>query len=334
MSDLNTCVILKSRPIGIPTPEYFDIIEKPIASLSDGQVLVRTDYWSVEPAMRGWVNDAPNYSPPVPIGDVMRSFATGEVIESRDANFAVGDQVTGLFGWQTHAVVDGTTISRKITETDLPNSLALGVLGINGVTAYCGFLDLCKPKPGETVVVSTAAGAVGSAVGQLAKIHGCRTIGITSSAAKIDQCKNDFGFDEAISYKSPDFKTELARNLPDGVDCYFDNTSGAISDAVMCHLALSARITICGTAGHSDWDPIPMGPRVHRQMLVARAKMQGFLVFDHKERFPHAINALANWVRDGSLKYNEHILDGPAAATDAIGMLYRGENTGKLLVRV
>ena len=333
-SDKNTRVILTSRPVGVPTAEHFELITAPIAKLAEGQVLVKTDFWSVEPAMRGWVNDAPNYSPPVPVGDVMRAFGTGEVLESRHADYTVGDQVMGLLGWQTHAVVDAAAISRKITETDLPNSLALGVLGLNGVTAYCGLLDLCHPKPGETVVVSTAAGAVGSAVGQLAKIHGCRTIGITSSAAKIAQCQQDFGYDKAISYKAADFKGALAAALPDGVDCYFDNTSGAISDAVMCHLALNARITICGTAAHTDWDPIPTGPRIHRQMLVARAKMQGFLAFDHKERFPDAIAALANWVRDGSLNYHEHILDGAATAPEAIGMLYRGENTGKLLIRV
>jgi len=295
---------------------------------------VKTEYWSVDPAMRGWVNDAPNYLPPVEIGAVMRSFAVGTVVASRHADYAEGEVVSGMFGWQRYAVSDGSNVDRKVEETDLPVSLALGVLGLNGVTAYFGLTDGCEPKAGETVVVSTAAGAVGSAVGQIAKIMGCRTVGITGSAEKAALCTNSLGYDVAINYRAEDVTGALKAACPDGIDCYFDNTSGPITDAVMTQLAIGARITICGTVAITDWDPLPVGPRVHRQLMVARARMQGLLILDYKPRFGEAIEHLAGWVREGKLARNEHILDGADAAPGAIKMLYEGRNNGKLLVHV
>lgn len=330
---VNRRVLLSSRPKGVPQASHFSIDEASVPDPGDGEFLVKTVFWSVDPAMRGWVNDAPNYLPPVEIGAVMRSFAVGEVIASRHPDYAEGEMVSGMFGWQRYATSDGGNVDRKITETDLPPSLALGVLGLNGVTAYYGLLDVCDPQPGETVVVSTAAGAVGSAVGQIAKIRGARTVGITSSAQKAALCRDQFGYDAVINYRQDDVAAAVAAACPQGVNCYFDNTCGPISDAVMTNLALGARITICGTASLTDWDPIPVGPRVHRQLLVARARMQGFLVLDYKPRFGEAIAVLADWVRDGKLAHNEHVLDGAAAAPDAINMLYEGRNTGKLLVR-
>lgn len=330
---VNRRVILVSRPKGVPQADHFAVDETGVPDLAEGEFLVRTTYWSVDPAMRGWVNDAPNYLPPVEIGAVMRSFAVGEVVASRHPDYAEGEMVSGMFGWQGYAVSDGRNVDRKITETDLPPSLALGVLGLNGVTAYYGLLDVCDPQPGEAVVVSTAAGAVGSAVGQIAKIRGARTIGITSNAEKMALCRDQFGYDHVINYRQDDVAAAIKAACPDGVNCYFDNTCGAISDAVMTNLALGARITICGTASLTDWDPIPVGPRVHRQLMVARARMQGFLVLDYKPRFLEAIEVLADWVRDGKLSHNEHVLEGAAAAPDAINMLYEGRNTGKLLIR-
>ncbi|MEO1613860.1 MAG: NADP-dependent oxidoreductase, partial [Pseudomonadota bacterium] len=209
-----------------------------------------------------------------------------------------------------------------------------GMLGLNGVTAYFGLLEACAVKAGDTVVVSTAAGAVGSAVGQIAKIKGARTVGITSSAEKMALCRDRFGYDAMINYREEDVAEALGRHCPDGVDCYFDNTCGPISDAVMTRLALGARITICGTASLTDWDPIPVGPRLHRQLMVARARMQGFLVLDYRERYGEAIAELAGWIRSGELSYEEHILDGAEAAPGAIEMLYQGRNTGKLLIKV
>lgn len=330
---VNRRVLLSSRPKGVPQAGHFSIDEVPVPDPGDGEFLVKTVFWSVDPAMRGWVNDAPNYLPPVEIGAVMRSFAVGEVVLSRHPDYEEGELVSGMFGWQRYALSDGGNVDRKITETDLPPSLALGVLGLNGVTAYYGLLDVCDPQPGESVVVSTAAGAVGSAVGQIAKIRGARTIGITSSAQKAALCRDRFGYDAVINYRQDDVAAAVAAACPDGVNCYFDNTCGPISDAVMTKLALGARITICGTASLTDWDPIPVGPRIHRQLLVARARMQGFLVLDYKPRFGEAIAILADWVRDGKLSHNEHVLEGAAAAPDAINMLYEGRNTGKLLVR-
>jgi NADPH-dependent curcumin reductase CurA len=331
---MNTRVVLGKRPVGVPGPEHFSIEERPVEPPGEGEVLVRCTHWSVDPAMRGWANDVPNYSPPVPLGSEMRAFAVGDVIASRHPDYREGDVVEGLFGWQTHARVDGGAIARKVAEADLPRTYALGVLGLNGTTAYFGLTEGCAPRTGDTVVVSSAAGSVGSAVGQIAKILGCRTVGIAGGPEKCRQCREEFGYDAAIDYKADDIDRALAGHAPDGVDCYFDNTCGPISDAVMTRLAQGARITICGTAAVTDWDPLPMGPRVHRQLLVARARMQGCLIFDYKDRLGEARDALAGWLRDGRMQVREHILEGPEAALDAIGMLYRGENSGKLIVAV
>jgi NADPH-dependent curcumin reductase CurA len=330
----NTQVILAHRPTGVPQPAHFALASGSVRPPEDGEVLVRTTHWSVDPAQRGWANDVPNYLPPVALGAPMRAFAVGDVLASRHPGYSEGDVVEGMFGWQTHATVPGEDIGRKVTETDLPRSYALGVLGLNGTTAWVGLRDICVARPGDTVVVSTAAGAVGSAAGQIARLSGCRTVGIAGGAAKVAQCLSDFGYDAAIDYKSEDVDAALSRHCPEGVDCYFDNTCGPISDAVMGHLARGARIAICGTAAVTEWDPVPVGPRVHRQLLVARARMQGFILFDHADRLPEARAALAGWLRAGQMTAQEHILKGPEAAPGSIAMLYRGENTGKLLIAV
>src|SRR6266436_3732468 len=242
----NRQVILRSRPADIPQADDFGIIESDVPTLRDGQMLVRNIYLSVEPAMRGWVSNVANYSEPVGIGEVMRSFAAGEVLESMHPDFKSGDKVMGMFGWQEFAAVGPAAVTRKVREDDLPLSLSLGITGINGATAYFGLLDLGRPRPGDTVVVSTAAGAVGSAVGQIAKISGCRTVGIAGGPTKVAQCRELFGYDAAIDYKSDDIESALAAACPKGVDLYFDNTGGAISDTVLRHLAVGARVVICG----------------------------------------------------------------------------------------
>jgi NADPH-dependent curcumin reductase CurA len=331
----NRQVRLRFRPDGIPQAEHFEIVDAPVPEIREGELLVRNLFLSVEPAMRGWVNAAANYSRPVGIGEVMRSFAAGEVIASRHPGYAEGDQVMGLLGWQDYAVSDGSTITRKVTETDLPLSLALGVLGLNGATAYFGLLDVGQPRPGDTVVVSTAAGAVGSAVGQIAKIAGCRTVGIAGGAAKTALCRDAFGYDAAIDYKDRAGLGEaIAAACPRGVDVYFDNTAGPISDAVLNQLSIGARVVICGTASVASWDPPPVGPRVERHLLVKRARMQGFIIFDFQHRYEEAIARLAAWVRDGRLRYREDIRDGIEACPGAIAGLYRGENMGKQLIRL
>ena len=334
MAPMNKQVLLKSRPDGIPQKENFEIVERPVPALADRQFLVRNEFLSVEPAMRGWVSAVANYSTPVGIGEVMRSFTAGTVVASRHPGYAEGDKVMGMLGWQDFAVSDGSNITRKVKETDLPLSLSLGVLGLNGVTAYFDLLDLGLPKPGETVVVSTAAGAVGSAVGQIATLMGCRTVGITGGAAKVKLCTGEFGYDAAIDYKAGDVGAALKAACPAGIDVYFDNTAGAISDAVIAQIAVGARIVICGTASISSWDPWPMGPRVERHILVKRARISGLLIFDYAHRYEEAIARLAAWVRAGSLRYREDILDGIEHAPGAIAELYRGENLGKRLIRL
>ncbi len=333
-SRINRQVTLKSRPAGIPQASDFEIVETPVAALAPGQVLVRNVYLTAEPAMRGWVSAVANYSEPVPLGGVMRSPAVGRVTESRHPGFVEGEFVTGMFGWQDYAVVDAGAIQRKVPDDGLPISTALGVLGLNGLTAYFALLEVGQPKAGETVVVSTAAGAVGSCVGQIARIKGCRTVGIAGGPAKTRICRDEFGYDAAIDYKAAGLAPALAAACPDGVDVYFDNTAGEISDAVLGHLRPGARVVICGTASVSSWDPPPLGPRVERHLLVKRARMQGFVIFDHAPRFPEGLAALTGWLRAGLIRYREDMLDGIEHAPGSIAGLYRGENLGKRIIRI
>ena len=330
----NHQVILKSRPAGIPQAEHFAIVSSPIPELRAGEFLVRNQFLSVDPAMRGWVNAAANYSDPVAIGEVMRSFAAGVVVASRHPGYAEGDRVMGMLGWQEYAVTDGRPVRRKVKEADLSLSLSLGVLGINGVTAYFALTEIGQPRPGDTVVVSTAAGAVGSAVGQIAKIAGCRTVGIAGGPDKVKACLEEFGYDAAIDYKTGDLEAAIKAACPRGVDVYYDNTSGPITDAVVRHINKNARIVVCGTASVANWEPWPSGPRIERHLLNKAARMQGFLIWDYEHRYEEAIAKLVPWVRDVRLRYREEILGGLEQAPGSIASLYRGENAGKRLIRV
>lgn len=327
-------VVLASRPLGIPQAEHFEVVTRDLPALQAGQFLVRNQFLSVEPAMRGWVNAAANYADPVGIGEVMRSFAAGRVVASRHPAYPEGDAVMGMLGWQEYAVSDGTGIRRKVREHDLPLSLSLGVLGINGVTAYFSLSQVARPFPGDVVVVSTAAGGVGSAVGQLARLAGCRTVGIAGGPRKRALCTGEFGFDAAVDYKAPDFAQALAEALPGGVDVYHDNTSGRVSDTVLPHLRKGARVVVCGTAAVASWAPWPDGPRVERHLLNKAATMQGFLVWDWEHRYEEAVERLAAWVRDGRLRYREDIVDGIEHAPGSIADLYTGANEGKRLIQL
>jgi NADPH-dependent curcumin reductase CurA len=334
---INRQVLLASRPEGIPQAEHFRIVETAVEPPVPGQVLVRNEWLSVDPAMRGWVNAAANYAEPVAIGAVMRSFAAGRVVASADDAWPVGAAVTGMFGWQQYALVQGSQIERRVVEAErgeLPLSAALGILGLNGLTAHHGLLCVGEPRPNETVVVSTAAGSVGSAVGQIAKIKGCRSVGIAGGEVKRRLCLERFGFDAAVDYKAPDFPAQLGEACPGGVDIYFDNTAGAISDAVMPHLNVRARVVVCGTASIANWNPTPLGPRVERHLLVKRARMQGFVILDHADEADAARADLAQWLREGRLQYVEDVLDGIDEAPGAIAGLYRGDNLGKRLIRL
>jgi NADPH-dependent curcumin reductase CurA len=241
-----------------------------------------------------------------------------------------------MFGWQDFTVSDGKNVIRKVPpDSRLPLSTSLGVAGLNGATAYFGLKEIAPPKPGETVVVSTAAGAVGSCAGQIAKIMGCRAVGIAGGAAKVALCLNTFKFDAAIDYRAGGVLGDaLAGACPNGIDVYFDNTAGAISDAVLARLNVGARVAVCGTASIATWDPVPLGPRVERHLLVKRARMQGFIIFDFQQRYGEAIAQLAQWIKEGRIAYREEFLDGIEAAPDAIAGLYRGENPGRRLIRL
>lgn len=331
---MNRQVVLASRPAGVAQAEDFAIVEVPDPVAAAGQIVVRNLFLSVEPAMRGWIADTSNYAAPVAIGAVMRALAVGEIIAGEHADYRVGEIVTGWFGWQEVAAVGSDAIVRRVTETDLPLSLALGVLGINGVTAHLALTTVGEPRAGDTVLVSTAAGSVGSAVGQIARIFGCRAIGIAGGAAKVAQCIDQFGYDAAIDYKAGDLAAAIEHACPDGIDIYFDNTAGAISDTVYPRLALNARVVICGTASIAAWDPWPTGPRVERHLLVKRARAQGFVIFDHADRWQASVDQLADWVRSGQLRYAEEVLEGIEACPDALAGLYRGENRGKRVIRL
>lgn len=331
---MNRRVILTSRPAGIVQAENFSIDEIALEPLREGEVRIRNRFLSVDPAMRGWIADAGNYADPVPIGGVMRSLAVGEVVESRSKNWSEGETVLGWFGWQEIATVAADAVVRRVVHTDLSPSLALGVLGINGVTALLALTMIGEPKSGETLLVSTAAGSVGSAVGQIGSLLGCRTVGIAGGSTKVRDCKERFGYDAAIDYKAGNLNEAIAMECPDGVDVYFDNTSGVVSDTVLPHLATGARVIVCGTAAVDRWDPWPTGPRVERHLLVKRARMQGFVVFDHMDRWEETVTTLAQWIREGKLDYSEDVLEGLEACPDAIAGLYRGENSGKRIIRL
>jgi NADPH-dependent curcumin reductase CurA len=332
---INRQVWLRSRPNGIPQAHDFDLREAAIPSIQAGEFLIRNHYLSADPAMRGWIADKSNYWPRIEVGDTMRAFAVAEVLESKNPDYAVGDRVMGIFGWQDYAAAKPLQVMRKVRETDLPLSLSLGVLGLNGMTAYFGTLDVLHPKAGDTVVVSTAAGGVGSAAGQIAKIKGARVVGVAGGPEKVRQCIEEFGYDAAVDYKhTRDLDAALEQQCPNGIDAFFDNTSGAIHDAVLRRINLHARIAICGTASYASWDPWNEGPRPERHLLVKRATMRGFLTTDFAARYEEAAAALAGWIREGKLKYREDVLQGMESAPGSIEKLYSGENQGKLIIRL
>jgi NADPH-dependent curcumin reductase len=331
---VNRQVILTSRPTGVAQAGNFAIVEAALAPLKAGEVRIRNSFLSVEPAMRGWIADTGNYAAAVAIGSVMRALAVGEITETLNDDYSVGEIVTGWFGWQEQAAVDASAIVRRVRETDLPHSLSLGVLGINGVTAHLALTTIGEPKRDDIVLVSTAAGAVGSAVGQIAKIMGCHTVGIAGGPEKVAQCVDSFGYDAALDYKADGLEDAIAATCPTGVNVYFDNTAGRISDSVYPHLAVNARVVVCGTASIPSWTPWPSGPRVERYLLVKRARMQGFVIFDHMDKYEATVAQLATWVRSGQLHYVEDVLDGLEACPDALAGLYRGENKGKRIIKL
>jgi NADPH-dependent curcumin reductase CurA len=324
---------LVARPVGMPKDSDWQFTEEPVREPSDGEVLVRIFYLSLDPAMRGWMNDRKSYIAPVGIGEVMRAGAGGRVIKSKNPRFAVGDHVVGMLGVQEYAVSDGKGLVR--VDTGLaPLPVYLSALGMTGMTAYFGLLDIGKPNAGETVVVSGAAGAVGAVVGQIAKIKGCRAVGIAGGKVKCDYIVKEFGFDAAIDYTAGDVKMALATHCPNGIDIYFDNVGGDILDAALARLALHARVVICGAISQYCSTLPVKGPANYYSLLVNRASMTGMIVFDYADRYRDAARDLAGWMAEGRLKSREDIVTGFEKFPDALRMLFKGENLGKLLLKV
>jgi NADPH-dependent curcumin reductase CurA len=334
MQDDNLHVLLRARPDPAVTAGLFEPVAAPMPTVGDGQFLVRVVWLSLEPAMRGWIAEAANYSKPVPLGTPMTGFTVGEVVESRNPDYPVGTVVQGRQGWRRYAVSDGTDIDRIVDPAVAPISTAVSVLGMNGATAYVGLVDVCQPKAGETVVVTTAAGAVGSMVGQIARRLGCRVVGVAGGPDKVRACREEFGYDAAIDYKAtPDLGAALDEACPDGVDCFFDNVGAEQFDRVLERINVGARIAICGTIGMPSF-PLPTGPRPNRQLLIKRARMQGFIILDHYDRYAAIIDRLTQWHRAEPFRWREDVTDGLENAGAALERLLAGRNAGKALVRV
>ena len=308
--------------------------DAPLQKPGDGQFLLRNLYLSIDPAQRGWVNADSNYSDPVAIGDVMRSLAVGVVEESQHPDVTVGEHLYGWFGWQDFCIATEQQILRRVDPAQAPLSSALGVLGITGLTAYLALTEIGCPKSGETVLVSTAAGAVGSIVGQIARRLGCHVVGITGSDEKAELCRREFGYHQAINYKANFDRSSVDACCPDGVDVFFDNTSGSIADTVVSAMNFGGRIIQCGTVAVPVWDPAPMAPRRDREILVKRLRQQGFIIFDYSNKFPAVAEQLVEWMNTGALVFREDIEEGLDRAPDALEALYDGANRGKKIIQL
>ena len=330
---VNRQVILNSRPQGYPTDDNFKMLEGEIPVPGDGQVLVRTIWLSVDPYMRGRMSDAPSYTPPHPVGRAMPGGAVGKVVVSRNSAFPVGTLVEVAAGWQDYLVSSGRNL-RKLDSSQAPISTALGVLGMPGLTAYHGLFEIGKPQPGETLLVSGASGAVGAVVGQLGKIAGCRVVGIAGSQEKVDYLEKDLGFDGVINYKTADVESAIQEQCPNGIDVYFDNVGGAITDVAMENLAFRARMIICGQISQYNLEEPDLGPRNLRQLLVQQASAEGFIVGRFADKAEVARARLTELVREGKISYREHIVEGLENAPSAFMGLFSGANFGKMLVRV
>ena len=329
-------IVLASRPVGEPKPSDFRTEEVPVPTPGDGEVLLRTIWLSLDPYMRGSMNDGPSYAAPVPIGGVMEAGTVNEVIASKNSGFAIGDIVLGRAGWQTHALSDGKGLV-KIDRRLAPISTAIGVLGMPGMTAYTGLLDIGQPQAGETVVVAAASGAVGSAVGQIAKIKGARAVGIAGGKDKCDFVKQELGFDECLDHRDPDLAAKLKAACPKGIDVYFENVGGAVFEAVFPLLNNFARVPVCGLIAHYN-DRQAAAPKWAGAMMFAvltkRLTIRGFIVSDFAARRADFLRDMSGWVREGKVKHREFVTEGLDSAPDAFMGLLKGANFGKQLVRV
>lgn len=330
----NRQVLLIKRPEGLPTPGDFKFEDTEVEQPQEGQVVVKTLYLSVDPYMRGRMNDSKSYIPPYQLNEVIKGGAVGEIVESKSDKYKEGDKVIGMLGWQLFNTVDDSKVT-KIDESIAPVSAYLSVLGLTGLTAYFGLLDIGQPKEGETVVVSGAAGSVGMFVGQIAKIKGARVVGIAGTDEKCQYLMEELNFDAAINYKTTEnIKQDLEKACPDGVDVYFDNVGGSISDAVMSLLNDHARIPLCGAISSYNSTDGDMGPRIHSQMIKTRSLIKGFVLSDYADRQSEGLQELGKWLSEGKLKYEETVVDGFDNVVEAFLQLFKGANLGKMLVKV
>jgi NADPH-dependent curcumin reductase CurA len=333
MNAVNHQVRLAARPVGLPKPSDWEFTEEPVRQPADGEVLVKLLYLSLDPAMRGWMNEGKSYIAPVGLKEVMRAGAVGKVLASKDSGFPEGCFVTGVLGVQEYATVKGKHLA-QVDPRLAPLPVYLGVLGMPGMTAYFGLLEVGKPKAGETVLVSGAAGAVGSVVGQIAKIKGCRAVGIAGGQDKCGYLVDKLGFDGAIDYKSENVREGLKKHCPDGVHVYFDNVGGDILDLALGRLARGARIVICGAISQYNATGPLKGPANYLSLLVNRARMEGMVVFDYADRYAEAGREMAQWMAAGKLVSREDIVEGLNTFPQALLKLFKGENTGKLVLKI
>ena len=329
----NRQFLLARRPSGPASREDFIFQTVPTAPVAPGQVCIQALYLSLDPAMRGWMNEGKSYIAPVELGSVMRALGVGKVVESQHPDFVVGDHVQGVLGVQDYFVGEPKGF-HKVDATRLPLPVYLAALGMTGMSAYFALLEVGQPKAGDTVVISGAAGAVGSVAGQIARIKGCRVIGIAGGPEKCQTLLDEFGFDAAIDYKNEDIHAALKRECPDGINVYFDNVGGDILDAVLSRLAPKARVVICGAISQYNNKEGMKGPANYLSLLVNRARMEGFVVMDHAQDFARAGAEMAGWLAQGTLKSKEHIVEGLETFPETLQMLFKGENSGKLVLKV
>ena len=327
---------LAARPVGLPKPSDWNYTEEPVRDPGSGEVLVKTLYLSLDPAMRGWMNEVRSYVAPVGIGDVMRAGGAGRVIASGNPAFAVGDHVTGALGAQEYALIDANG-AKGLTKVDpklVPLPVYIGALGVTGLTAYFGLLEVGQAKAGDTVVISGAAGATGMSAGQIAKIKGCRAVGIAGGAEKCNYIVKELGFDAAIDYKNENVLAALRKHCPQGINVYFDNVGGDILDAALANLARGARVVLCGAISQYNSTTGIKGPTNYLSLLVNSARMEGFIVFNYMSRYGDAAREMAGWMKAGKLKSKEDIVDGFQTFPETLLRLFRGENFGKLMIKV
>jgi NADPH-dependent curcumin reductase CurA len=327
--------ILKSRPSGDVSADNFELIEEDLPGVKEGEIKVKTRYLSVDPYMRNRMNNVESYVSPFELESAINGNGIAEVVETKSDQFSIRDLVVGNLPWQEYSIIDSKRVEKILTDEAISSTAYLSVLGLTGLTAFFGLLDIGEPKSGETVVISAAAGAVGSIVGQIARIKGCKVIGITGGEKKCDYLKNDLLFDEAIDYKkTPNIRKELRKICPQKVDIYFDNVGGDISDGVLYMLNNKARIVLCGQISLYNLNRLSMGPRLFPQFLIRRVKMQGFIVYDYANQFLEARDQIKQWLLDGAIKYNENIIEGFENLPTAFLGLFTGGNIGKQLVKV